>query len=681
MNKESDQFIAIPENLDYRATDFYDMDEDERDVQSMQLYEDFSDLSKRYTELKEIASGGMKIISRAYDQKTGRYVAMATVKENLGKDSYGPFLAEARLTASLHHPNIINVHDIGYLDRGMPYFTMDLKLGDSLNDILRRLNEKSEAYVNTYTNESLLNIFIKICDAVSYSHSQSILHLDIKPENVQVGDYGEVLLCDWGLARQLGDKTRQTDDLLDMEFLNGQTILGKVRGTPGFIAPELLKDKTKRNIQTDIYSLGAVLYSILTHQEPIAGVDVMDILEKTKKGHVIPPLERSPDKSIPQSLNAVVMKAMAKEKQDRYQTVAELTEDVRKYLFGFATSAENASFLKEFSLFYKRNRNASRIAGLAVFVIVVFTNAFIVKLEKARQQEHSLRLVAEQEKKKAEENFQKYKEEKDLADLTLSTDPSIVLAKLKEYYHRNFLSSPKETLDEIMRSLERIKQSNDSAIILYEFKGDVHFVRQEFDLALKELEKGRGAESNMNLFSSLKSIEDYKSGKEPAPISVIRKLIKSLRGNFLQQQVRMMLYDREVRANDLEHLELVKMVFKEINRTSEIEQFDFDFATKTLTISGDFVRCSVYISQFDRQVSLISSLKPEHLILKKSRRFNMASLDVLKLKSLDLTEMPLKKDNRMLKNSVTEKLIISKKLTDPELVKLLQKENNLELRP
>jgi serine/threonine protein kinase len=681
VSKKSDQFIAIPENLDYRATDFYDMDEDERDVQSSQLYEEFSDVNKRYTEVTEIASGGMKIISRTYDQKTGRYVAMATVKENLGKDSYGPFLAEARLTAALHHPNIINVHDIGYLESGTPYFTMDLKLGDSLNDILRKLNEKSESYETIYTNESLLNIFIKICDAVSYSHSQSVLHLDIKPENVQVGDHGEVLLCDWGLARQLGDKTRRTEELLDIEFLNGQTIIGKVRGTPGFLAPELLKDKTKRNIQTDIYSLGAVLYSILTHKEPIAGDNVADILEKTKKGFVIPPLERSPEKSIPQSLNAVVMKAMAKEKQDRYQSVAELSEDVRKYLFGFATSAENAGFAKEFILFYKRNRNSSRIAGLAVLVVVVVTYAFIVNLERSRQQEHELRLVAEQQKKKAEENFEKYKEEKEMADLTLSTDPSVVLVKLKELYHRNFLMAPKETLDEIMRSLERIKESNDSAILLYEFKGDVHFVRQEFDLALNELKKGRGPESNMNLFSALKSIEDYKSGSGYAPLPVIKTLIKSLNGNFLQQQVRMMLYDGKVRANKEEHLKLVEMVFKEINRTSDVDEFKFDYETKTLTISGDFVRCSVYIAQFDQQVSLISTLKPEHLILKKSKRFNTSSLDVLKLKSLDLSEMPLLQPNKVVKKGVTDKLIISEKLTNPELIELLQEENNLETIP
>ena len=91
MSSKPEKFIPIPQNLDYRASDFYDMEEDEREIQSSQLYEEFSDVSKRYTELTEIASGGMKVISRAYDQKTGRYVAMAAVKDKLGKDSYDRF--------------------------------------------------------------------------------------------------------------------------------------------------------------------------------------------------------------------------------------------------------------------------------------------------------------------------------------------------------------------------------------------------------------------------------------------------------------------------------------------------------------------------------------------------------------------------------------------------------------
>ena len=327
MTKQTDKFIPIPENLDYRATEFYDLEDDERDTQCSQLYEAFSDMNKRYTEVCEIASGGMKIISRAYDQKTGRYVAMAFIKERLGKQAHGPFLAEARLTAALHHPNIMKIHDIDYRDDGSPYFTMDLKLGDSLNEILKKLHQNVEAYTNSYNTEALLNIFIKICDAVSYSHSQGILHLDIKPDNIQVGDHGEVLLCDWGLARQVGDKNTNEDELLDMNFLNGQTLAGRVRGTPGFMAPELLKDKKNRGFQSDIYALGALLYCVLTHENPIDG-DIETVLLKTKHGDIIPPALRCPNKSIAKSLNAVVMKAMAYDKHDRYSSVNEFTEDV-----------------------------------------------------------------------------------------------------------------------------------------------------------------------------------------------------------------------------------------------------------------------------------------------------------------------------------------------------------------
>ena len=142
-----DKYIPIPEKLDYRTSDFYDMEEDFREEECTNLYSQYDDIHKRYTELSEIASGGMKKIYRAFDQKTGRYIAMARLKEST-KEVSAPFLAEARLTAALHHPNIIKVHDIDYDDEKNPYFTMDLKLGDSLGDILGQ-QKKKQSYLHS----------------------------------------------------------------------------------------------------------------------------------------------------------------------------------------------------------------------------------------------------------------------------------------------------------------------------------------------------------------------------------------------------------------------------------------------------------------------------------------------------------------------------------------------------
>ena len=279
MKADSNKFIPLPEELNYDVSDFYDMDEDLCNEQCTRLYEEYADIKKRYTEVTEIASGGMKEIYRAFDQKTGRYVAMAVLKKDMGEDTHGPFLAEARLTAVLHHPNIIKIHDIDFGADEKPYFTMDLKLGDSLADIIKKLENDVPGYSEKYSLEEKLDIFIKVCNAVSYSHTQGILHLDIKPDNIQVGDHGEVLLCDWGLARYLGHAESQDNQLLDNEFLMGQTIMGKVRGTPGYMAPEMVNNKKKRCEQSDIYALGALLYALLTGLPPMAG-SVDDILKK-----------------------------------------------------------------------------------------------------------------------------------------------------------------------------------------------------------------------------------------------------------------------------------------------------------------------------------------------------------------------------------------------------------------
>ena len=676
MSSDADKYIPIPENIDYRVSDFYDMDEDLRNEEATRLYDEFSNSKKRYTDISEIASGGMKRIFRAFDQMTARYIAMAVLKEDMGDESHAPFLAEARLTAVLHHPNIIKIHDIDFNEEEKPYFTMDLKLGDSLAEIIRKIKEGFGDYSSRYNLEVLLDIFLKICSAVSYSHSQGILHLDIKPENIQVGEHGEVLLCDWGLARYKEDTARKESELLDNEFLNGQTIMGKVRGTPGYMAPEMINDKKKRCEQSDVFALGALLYSLLTKEFPIEG-DTETILKLTSSGKIISPIERSPDLAIPSSLNAVVMKAMSHEIPNRYQSVSAMIKDVRNYLYGYSTSAENAGLAKEISLFYKRNKVVSIISFISFLMLI----AFVFILENSRQNEKSLRLIAENEKKKAEENFQKYKEEKEMADLSLSTDPSAVIDKLKEYYHANFLSKPKETLDHIMKSLERVKESNETAILLYEFKGDIHFVRQEFDLALLELKKGRGEFENKALFKALTAVSDFKSVEKVAPIEVIKKVIVNLNGQYQQQLLRMLLYDIEVRENKEEHLELVKVVFANANKISELKEFTYDSQEKSLTISGS---CNIFSFRFityNSYVSLLDTLKLQHLKLKDNEKFHAKAFHGFKLKTLDLRGINLHSPRQVLVKGTAERIIVSKELIEPHILEAMKKNNQVVFEP
>ena len=676
MSSDPEKYIPIPENIDYRVSDFYDMDEDLRNEEANRLYDEFSNTKKRYTDISEIASGGMKKIFRAFDQKTARYVAMAVLKDDMGEEAHAPFLAEARLTAALHHPNIIKIHEIDFNEEGKPYFTMDLKLGDSLSEIIRKLKENLGNYSTNYDLEVLLDIFLKVCSAVSYSHSQGILHLDIKPENIQVGEHGEVLLCDWGLARYKEDAVRKENELLDNEFLNGQTIMGKVRGTPGYMAPEMINDKKKRCEQSDVFALGALLYSLLTRKFPIEG-DTETILKRTTDGQVIPPIDRSPEMTIPTSLNAVVMKAMAHEINERYKSVSEIIKDVRNYLYGYSTSAENAGVIKEISLFYKRNKVVSVISCISFLMLV----AFIFVLENSRQNEKSLRLTAETEKKKAEENFRKYKEEKEMADLSLSTDPSAVIDKLKEYYHSNFLSKPKETLDHVMKSLERVKESNETAILLYEFKGDAHFVRQEFDLALLELKKGRGEFENKALFKALTAVSDFKSEGKAAPVETIKKIIINLNGEYQQQLLRLLIFDVKVRENKSEHLELVKAVFANANKSTDLYKFDYEPTLKSLTISGDCTIFSFRFAAYNSYVPLLKTLDLEHLKLENNDKFHARSFYGYHLKTLDLRGIKLHAPRQVLGKGVAERIIVSKELIEPHILEAMKKNNKVVFEP
>ncbi|MCM8537522.1 MAG: serine/threonine protein kinase [Lentisphaeraceae bacterium] len=676
MKADSNKFIPLPDELDYSVSDFYDMDEDLCNEQCTRLYEEYNDIKKRYTEVTEIASGGMKTIYRAFDQKTGRYVAVAVLKNDMGEETHGPFLAEARLTAVLHHPNIIKIHDIDFGEDEKPYFTMDLKLGDSLSDIIKKLEENVSSYVEKYTLEEKLDIFVKVCNAVSYSHTQGILHLDIKPDNIQVGDHGEVLLCDWGLARYLGHAESQDNDLLDNEFLMGQTIMGKVRGTPGYMAPEMVNDKKKRCEQSDIYALGALLYALLAGLPPIEG-NVDQILKKTSVGNVISPKERCPGKSIPSSLNAVVMKAMSFEIDQRYKTASELVEDVRKYLYGYATSAEETNVLKELSLFYKRNKTVCHVSLFSVFLISIFIGVFIVNLEQSRDKEMSLRIIAEEERTKAEINLKKYQQEKELADISLSADPSNVLAKIKKDYYQNFFSSPKGTLDRVMKSLERIKEANDSAMLLYEFKGDIHFLRQEFDLALLELKKGRGEFENRTLFKALVSIKDYKSDGGPAPVEIIQKMIHNLNGKYIQPLPKLLMYDNEVRANKEEHLELVKTVFTVANKVSELEEFSYDPSSKMLSISGDYRVYSFDIKSDGKRFPLFGTLPIDHLKIRGNKNLHGIALEGLKLKTLDIRGEKIRSKRQLIPKGVAEKIIVSEELSNKGILELLKKNSKV----
>lgn len=367
----------------YQGTDEWDED----------AYDSTKSIDDRYHSAELIASGGMKDIFKVYDSMTCRHIAMAQLRKDVSEEYCESFMKEAYLTASMEHPNIISIYDVGLKEDNEPFFTMELKVGHSLSQLMNK-----EKVVLT----DLLEIYLKICDAISYAHSCGNLHLDIKPDNIQVGTFGEVQVCDWGLG------SRINDPIDDQE--------GVVKGTPGYMAPEQGQSEGVVDKLTDIYALGALLYSILTGKIPVEG-GLNTIITNTVNGRLEFPAERFPDKKIPESLDAVVRKAMAYEKQERYGSVDLLKNEVNKFLTGHSTEAENAGFIKEFSLFYKRNKAITQVVFAALLLLALGSSFFIlmlqesnIKTEKALadlMESHEALKESKENERKAQENEKK----------------------------------------------------------------------------------------------------------------------------------------------------------------------------------------------------------------------------------------------------------------------------------
>jgi len=402
----------------------------------------------RYRTNSLVNRGGAKSIYSSFDKSSGRNIAMGMLSDFEASDEVKErFIYEARITANLEHPNIVPVHEIGYDKSDNPYFTMKLIGGETLGQIINELSSENKEYEIKYPLGYLLDIFNQAANAVEFAHSKGIIHLDIKPENLQVGSYGEVLVLDWGLAKYIGqedenpihfdDEYRQThhidqnflDHLSSVKYENiDATMDGSVKGSPGYMAPEQASgENSKRDKRTDVYALGAMLYSILTLAKPFKGDTVSDIIENNIRGELVRPQKRTPDRNIPSALEAITVKAMQKNPDERYQSVHELVQDIMAYKHGFATSAENAGLFTQLILLMKRHK-IEFFSSVAVLVILI--TSFAVSYDSIQKQKNvaetnlrklveeiKVREKAELEKKIAELEKVKAEEEKFEAEM------------------------------------------------------------------------------------------------------------------------------------------------------------------------------------------------------------------------------------------------------------------------
>lgn len=432
------------------------------------------DQSDRYSEIEPIAEGGEKRITMVYDKRLDRRVAMARAVRSETLQDQEQFLREARLTANLAHPNIMPVYNMGIDSNGVPFFTMELVMGDSLKIILRKLRDGEERYRQHYTQQELLSIFLKICDAIAYAHSRGVLHLDIKPDNIKVGEFGEVFVCDWGLARVINrpDDMTRIDEDLDADMLNDMTLSGTMKGTPGFMAPEQTLAYSEKTPMTDIYALGAVLYMILTYELPVRGSSANEVVQNTREGKIISPRRRRPDRRIPGSLEAVSMKALALDPENRYQRVGDLRKEIRRFMSGKATNAENAGLITVFSLLIQRH---SRMAFLILFFFMSL--AGLISLHLLSISREKAEAVAAQQR--AERNFALYQRQQEVAKKLSEDLDDAVLYTVKS---RDFVNAASMIQVLELGLTENLDPTIKENLLIQ--KGTLHFILQQFNAAI-----------------------------------------------------------------------------------------------------------------------------------------------------------------------------------------------------
>jgi WD40 repeat protein/tRNA A-37 threonylcarbamoyl transferase component Bud32 len=375
-----------------------------------------ADLGERYAVGRLHAAGGIGQVWLARDAALDRDIALKGLRPERARDPaiVARFLREAKITGQLQHPGIVPVYELVPAAPGpdggeAPFYTMRFVQGRTLSDAARDYHAKRTAgTARPLDQAALLNAFVSVCNTVAYAHSRGVIHRDLKPQNVVLGDFGEVIVLDWGFAKIVGRPGEEPEETAgdgdpDRPFVGGagQTVAGDVLGTPAYMAPEQAAGWRDRiDCRTDVYGLGAILYEILTGRPPFPGDDPREVLRQAREQE--PPRPEVVCPGVPAALAAVCRRALARDPAARYPSAADLGREVQRWLADEPVAAYREGYAARLRRWARRHQTG--VAALTVLLMTGLAALVLggVLLQREQARTAAARAQADRDKADAE---------------------------------------------------------------------------------------------------------------------------------------------------------------------------------------------------------------------------------------------------------------------------------------